>query len=238
MQIPFFYINDYDLSNKEIILDEDASRHVVQVLRMKKGSQVNLTDGKGQLLTCEIIDDHKKHCKVNVTHSQLTAANAQRTSIAVSLLKNSNRFEWFLEKATELGISGIIPIICSRTEKQKFRSDRMKNILISAMLQSQQVWLPVLQEPIAYELLFRQEEVAATTQKFIAHCIETNKQNLRDLINGSLPSQIVLIGPEGDFTKEEIEMAVQHHFIPVALGETRLRTETAAVVTATLLKIL
>ncbi|MEO8405958.1 MAG: RsmE family RNA methyltransferase [Chitinophagaceae bacterium] len=237
MQLPFFYIDEYDVANKEIKLDEDTSRHIVQVLRMKKEGQLNLTDGKGQLITAEIIDDHKKHCIVKVTHSQLTAANTQRTSIAVSLLKNSNRFEWFIEKATELGISEIIPLICSRTEKQKFRSDRMKNILVSAMLQSQQVWLPVLHEPIAYEVLFRQEEVAATAQKFIAHCVETDKRNLGDLINESLPSQMVLIGPEGDFTKEEIEMAVQHHFIPVALGETRLRTETAAVVAAAMLKV-
>jgi 16S rRNA (uracil1498-N3)-methyltransferase len=237
MQLPFFYINEYDVASKEIKLDEDTSRHIVQVLRMKKEGQLNLTDGKGQLITAEIVDDHKKHCIVKVTHSQLTVADTQRTSIAVSLLKNSNRFEWFLEKAAELGISEIIPLVCSRTEKQKFRSDRMKNILVSAMLQSQQVWLPVLHEPIAYESLFSREEMGATAQKFIAHCIETDKRNLGDLINESLFSQIVLIGPEGDFTKEEIAMAVQHHFIPVALGETRLRTETAAVVAATLLKI-
>src|ERR1043166_6665868 len=206
MQVPFFYISEYDSNLREIELDEDTSRHVVQVLRMKNGEQVNLTDGKGQLLTSEIIDDHKKHCRVKITHSQFTTRwlsghHSQRTSIGISLLKNSNRFEWFLEKATEIGITEIIPLICSRTEKQKFRSDRMKNILVSAMLQSQQVWLPVLHEPIAFELLFRQEEVTAASQKFIAHCAETEKRRLSELAGTSVPSQIILIGPEGDFTK-------------------------------------
>jgi 16S rRNA (uracil1498-N3)-methyltransferase len=141
-----------------------------------------------------------------------------------------------LEKATEIGINEIIPLLCSRNEKQKFRAERLKSILVSAMLQSQQVWLPVLHEPIAYELLFRQQEVAAASQKFIAHCIESEKRNLYDLVNESLPSQIILIGPEGDFTSEEIDIAVQNHFIPVALGDTRLRAETAGIVAVTLLR--
>ena len=104
------------------------------------------------------------------------------------------------------------------------------------MLQSQQVWLPVLHEPIAFELLFRQQEIADISQKFIAHCMETERRNLSDLVDESLPSQIILIGPEGDFTKEEVDMAVQNHFIPVTLGETRLRTETAGMVAAVLLR--
>jgi 16S rRNA (uracil1498-N3)-methyltransferase len=235
MQLPFFYISEYDNKSKEIELDEDTSRHIVQVLRMKKGGQVNLTNGKGQLLTCEITDDHKKHCSVKITHSSLDAPPSRKISIAISLLKNSNRFEWFLEKATEIGITEIIPLICNRTEKQKFRLDRMKNILVSAMLQSRQVWLPVLHESIGFELLLRQEEVVAASQKFIAHCTDTEKRNLAGLVIESLPSQIILIGPEGDFTNEEISFALQNHFTPVALGETRLRTETAGVVAATLL---
>jgi 16S rRNA (uracil1498-N3)-methyltransferase len=105
------------------------------------------------------------------------------------------------------------------------------------MLQSQQCWLPVLHEPIAYELLFRQEEVANMSQKFIAHCIEEEKRNLADLVNESLPSQIILIGPEGDFTPAEIELAIHHHFDAVTLGETRLRAETAGIVAAAILKM-
>ena len=201
--LPFFYINDYDSSKKEIVLDEDTSRHIIQVLRMKKGELLNLTDGKGNIFTTSITDDHKKHCSVRIEDIKYKDQDKRKVSIALSLLKNTNRFEWFLEKATEIGVNEIIPLICERTEKEKFRDDRMQSILISAMLQSQQCWLPVLHEPIAFKLLLRQEEVVSTSQKFIAHCIEKEKRNLADLINDSLPSQIILIGPEGDFTTEE-----------------------------------
>jgi 16S rRNA (uracil1498-N3)-methyltransferase len=236
LELPFFYISQYN-NEKSITLDEDTSRHLVQVLRMKKGEGLNLTDGRGHLITATIAEDHKKHCTVTVEKVKVTPQVPRKISIAISLIKNTSRFEWFLEKATEIGVHEIIPLICNRTEKQKFRSDRMKNILVSAMLQSQQVWLPVLHEPIAYDLLFRQEEVIQKSQKFIAHCIESVKRNLNDLVNESLSSQIILIGPEGDFTKEEVEFAMGNHFIPVSLGDTRLRTETAGMVAATLLKV-
>jgi 16S rRNA (uracil1498-N3)-methyltransferase len=237
MALPFFYIEDFRSGQNEIILDEENSRHVVQVLRMKEGEKLNLTDGKGNLVTSEIIDDHKKRCQVKVLNSQFTAHLSRKITIAISLLKNSNRFEWFLEKATEIGINEIIPLICERTEKQKFREDRMKNILVTALLQSQQCWLPLLHKPIDYRLLFRHQDVIDASQKFIAHCIEDEKRNLSDLVNESLPSQIILIGPEGDFTFEEVQLAVQNHFTTVSLGETRLRVETAGVVAATLLRI-
>jgi 16S rRNA (uracil1498-N3)-methyltransferase len=238
MQLPFFYISEYN-NDKQIELDEDTSRHIVQVLRMKKGEALNLTDGKGRLITTTITDDHKKHCLVSVDHIKLTDPVTRKISVGISLLKNASRFEWFLEKATEIGVNEIIPFICQRTEKQKFREDRMKSIVVSAMLQSQQVWLPVLHDPIDYTLLFRQEEIAQKAQKFIAHCMEeSQKRNLNDMVNDSLPSQVILIGPEGDFTKEEIDLALGSHFIPVALGDTRLRAETAAVVAATLLRLI
>ena len=237
MALPFFYIDEYDNRQKEIVLNVETSRHIVQVLRMKKGEQLNLTDGKGNLFTTSIVEDHKKHCTVTITDSRFTSHASRKISIAISLLKNTSRFEWFLEKTTEIGISEIIPLLCHRTEKQKFRADRMKSILVSAMLQSQQVWLPALHEPIAYELLFRQQEIAGTSQKLIAHCLESGKKNLSELTDESVLSQIILIGPEGDFTPEEIDMAIQNHFIPVALGNTRLRAETAGVVAGTLIKL-
>ena len=237
MTPPIFYINEYDSSKKQIALDEDTSKHIVQVLRMKKREELNLTDGKGNLLTAEIIDDHKKHCSVQIIDSRFTPPDSRKITVAISLLKNSSRFEWFLEKATEIGIHEIIPLICKRTEKQKFREDRMQNILVSAMLQSQQSWLPVLHKPIDYVLIFRQEEITHTSQKFIAHCIEEEKRNLADLVNETLSSQVILIGPEGDFTNEEVQLAIHNHFDAVSLGETRLRAETAGIVAATILKI-
>ena len=160
MALPFFYTGNYDASSGRIVLDEDTSRHIVQVLRMKKGEKINLTDGKGNLLTCTISEDHKKHCSVSIESKIKNPKSKRNVAIGISLLKNANRFEWFLEKATEIGVDEIIPLICERTEKEKFRHDRMQTILVSAMIQSQQCWLPVLHEPIAYELLFRQEEVA------------------------------------------------------------------------------
>ena len=241
MSLPFFYINNYNEALKEFVLDEDTSKHIVQVLRMKTGEQLNLTDGKGNLLNCSILDDHKKHCLVRVATTSYQQPATRKVSIAISLLKNSNRFEWFLEKATEIGVSEIIPLICERTEKEKFRYDRMQGICISAMLQSQQVWLPVLHGPVKFETIITQ---SSQQQKFIAHCEDENdKQPLTGkLINQStnkpinqLTSSVILIGPEGDFTPQEIKLAQQHQFIPVTLGETRLRTETAALAAATLL---
>jgi 16S rRNA (uracil1498-N3)-methyltransferase len=237
MNLPFFYINDYDGSQNEITLDEDVSKHIVQVLRMKNGEYLNLTDGKGNLLTAEIIHHHKKYCEVKIFETSNRQPITRKITIAISLLKNSSRFEWFLEKATEIGINEIIPLICDRTEKQKLREDRMQSILVGAMLQSQQCWLPVLHKPVAYELIFRQEEIVHASQKFIAHCIEDQKRNLADLVNEALPSQIILIGPEGDFTNEEVQLAIQNHFDAVSLGDTRLRAETAGVVAAALLRL-
>jgi 16S rRNA (uracil1498-N3)-methyltransferase len=231
MALPFFYINEYDASQKQIVLNEETSKHVVQVLRMKVGEQLNLTDGKGYLLTCEIIDDHKKHCTVEVKETRFTEQGIRKVSVAISLLKNANRLEWFLEKATEIGVAEIIPLICERTEKEKFRYDRMQGICISAMLQSQQTWLPVLQEPVEFKKLAKH---STTEQKVIAHCEEGKRQSLHLHIRTS-EHQLICIGPEGDFTADEIEMALRNNFIPVSLGETRLRTETAGVVAATLL---
>ena len=233
MTLPFFYISDFNPAEKEIILDEDTSRHVVQVLRMKEAEKLNLTDGKGKLITAEITDDHKKHCSVRVIDSRLTSYASLKITIAISLLKNSSRFDWFLEKATEIGVSEIVPLICERTERQKFRYDRMKGICISAMLQSQQCWLPQLHEPVLFgDLVMRRFD---DYRKMIAHCLEENKDVLADLQISKLSNRLIAIGPEGDFTKEEIELALQNNFIPVSLGETRLRSETAGVVAMVLL---
>ena len=237
MAFPFFYINEYDEAQKEIVLNEETSKHIVQVLRMQEGEKTNLTDGKGNLVTAEIVDPHKKHCSVKVIDSRFTPDGyrdhaSRKVTIAISLLKNTNRFEWFLEKATEIGVSAIIPLICERTEKEKFRYDRMLGICISAMLQSEQVWLPVLHKPVEF---LKEVSQSNAEQKFIAHCMLGVKQSLSNFPTSQFQNSQMLIGPEGDFTKEEIELALQKSFIPVSLGDTRLRTETAGVVAATLL---
>ncbi len=236
MALPFFYIELFDTLAKSIVLDEVTSKHVVQVLRMKEGEKLNLTDGKGILITAEITDNNRKKCTVKVIKTINNQRSTTNITIAISLLKNANRFEWFLEKATEIGVSEIIPLICERTENEKFRYDRMKGNCISAMLQSQQCWLPVLHEPVKYIEYIKYISEKKDLQKFIAFCEESNARNNLSTFKPFNHSTI-LIGPEGDFTKEEIDLALQNNFIPVSLGETRLRTETAGVVAAALLKI-
>jgi 16S rRNA (uracil1498-N3)-methyltransferase len=234
MPLPFFYKEDITVNAKEVKLDEDTSKHVVQVLRMQNGEQLQLTDGKGNLFTAEIKDAHKKHCAVNILTTSSQQRPTNNITIAISLVKNNSRFEWFLEKATEIGITTIIPLLCHRTEKQHFRFDRMKTILVSAMLQSQQTWLPVLHEPVKFENYIKAAQ-QSHSQYFIAHCVENKKQLLSRLPINSSSHLHICIGPEGDFTEKEIEQALQNNFIPVSLGETRLRTETAGIVAATLL---
>jgi 16S rRNA (uracil1498-N3)-methyltransferase len=237
MSFPQFYIEQLNPSQKDIILDEETSSHIVQVLRMKPEEKLQLTDGKGNMATGHIVESHKKHCSVRIERTIYHQPASKKVTIAISLLKNTSRFEWFLEKATEIGITQIVPLICERTIKEKFRFDRMKGICVSAMLQSQQSWLPVLHQPISFDLLFRQEELKGIQQKLIAHCEEGNKQSIAPFSGLSTDDSIILIGPEGDFSPREIELGLQQHFIPVSLGETRLRTETAGVVAATLLKL-
>ena len=232
--LPYFYIDSVTVSQQDVQLDEDVSRHVIQVLRMKRKDRLQLTDGKGNSLTTTIVDDRKKKCIVHIDERRFEPQQNRKITIAISLLKNSNRLEWAIEKITEIGIFEIIPILCERTERQNFRLDRIKNILISSMLQSQQVWLPILHEPLNFRKLVEQSR---QDQKFIAHCVPEEKRNLADLVNENLSSQIILIGPEGDFTNEEIELAIRCHFTPVALGETRLRSETAGIVAAAILKL-
>jgi 16S rRNA (uracil1498-N3)-methyltransferase len=232
MNLPFFYKENISSSDKHFIFDEETSKHIVQVLRMQPGDLLQVTDGTGNLVTAEIILAHKKKCEVKINYSEFQIRPPRKISIAISLLKNTSRFEWFLEKVTELGIPEIIPLICERTEKTHARYERLKSICISAMLQSKQAWLPDLHKPISFISLI---ENLNYEEKFIAHCLEIQKENFQDLITNLGHSKIILIGPEGDFTKEEINTAIKNHCIPVSLGETRLRTETAGIVAAIIL---
>ena len=234
MPLPYFFVPQLTNGNEILTLDEDQSKHIIQVLRMQNGEEILLTDGKGTKAHTVIIDDHRKHCVVKILSIINEEESQAKVSIAISLIKNTSRFEWFLEKATEIGINEIIPLLCERTEKEKFRLDRMQNILISAMLQSQQCWLPVLHEPVSFNELLNQDRDG---NKFIAHCLQEQKQQLSSFTHHSslITHSLILIGPEGDFTEKEIQSALEKNFIPVALGNTRLRTETAGIVAATLL---
>jgi 16S rRNA (uracil1498-N3)-methyltransferase len=234
MPSPYFYFAHLATMPEEFALNENSSRHIVQVLRMKPGEKLRLTDGKGLSAFATIREANKKRCLVSMTEKQFQEAPERRVQIGLSLLKNPSRFEWFLEKATELGIAEIIPLKCSRTGKQQFRIERVLGILESALIQSQQVWMPVIQEPQNFGVWVEQVQA---DQKFIAHCEPGAKRRLSEMTNTNLSSQLILIGPEGDFTEEEIKQAISAQFIPVELGDNRLRSETAAVAAAALLKL-
>lgn len=229
MQLPFFY-EEIIPESSLMTMSEDTSRHMVQVLRMKEGDRIQITNGKGTLLTAEITSAHKKKTEVRIEKKDTFPGKLPKVAIAVSLLKNTGRFEWFLEKATEIGVNEIIPLLCKRTEKNHFRENRMKTILISALIQSRQVWLPELRTPEKYSGFIKNTN--GFDIKMIAHCLKDQKKSLQEFLADNLSSKIILIGPEGDFSPEEIEQAVSENFIPVSLGENRLRTETAAIVAA------
>lgn len=233
MALPIFFLSDV-VHDKQVILNEETSRHIIQVLRMQEGAFIQLTNGKGHLLEAEITEAHKKRTIVKILKEKTIPATNKRITMAISPIKNASRFEWFLEKATEIGINEIIPLICQRTEKEKLRISRLQQIIVSAMLQSRQVWLPVLHEPATFNQLM---ENAVHTKKYIAHCEDALKNNLAKESLSNSDSVLMLIGPEGDFTPAEIKQAIDKGFIPVTLGDNRLRTETAGVVAATLLRV-
>lgn len=230
MDLPYFFSDSQIVANS-FELNEETSRHIVQVLRMEVGRELMLTNGKGQTYKVEISEAHKKHCRVSILETLSIPQPHKEISIAISLLKNSSRFEWFLEKAVEIGVQNIIPLLCKRTEKQHFRYDRMKAITISAMLQSKQCWLPDLSVPTKFnDFIIKNYD----GNKFIAHCEDDeNKCKIPTELNNI--NSLMLIGPEGDFNPEEISNAIANKFMPVSLGDTRLRTETAGIVAATLL---
>jgi 16S rRNA (uracil1498-N3)-methyltransferase len=229
MSLPYFFIENIGASSTGLTLDEETSRHIVQVLRMDRGERLLLTDGKGQLAEAEITEAHKKHTSVQIISSEFIPRELPQLTIGISLIKNTSRFEWFLEKATELGTAEIIPLICDHTERQKLRHDRFISICKSAMLQSMQSWLPTVHESRNF---MEVASGALQQQKMIAHCAKDEKYSLPSIFNPSLDSHIILIGPEGDFSEREINIAKEMNFQPVSLGNTRLRTETAGLFAA------
>lgn len=231
MASPYFFEENLPPEG-DFTVSEETSRHVFQVLRMKEGEEIIMANGKGYTTKCIIVFSDKKKTKVRLTEKTFQQRPQPLVTVAVSLIKNSNRFEWFVEKSSEIGVSAIIPLLCNRTEKAHFKKERTKSILISAMLQSQQSWLPEIHDATKFNEVINN---SGYEQKFIAHCTEDRKTELKKVVNKNA-SKIILIGPEGDFTNQEIEEALKNNFVPVSLGNTRLRTETAAVVAAVLLK--
>lgn len=214
-------------------LEEQESKHAIRVLRLVRGDQVILVDGRGGWYEADISDDHPKRCKIQVRsctpdYRPLPYA----LHLAVAPTKNLDRFEWFLEKATEIGITEITPLICERSERRQVKLERLEKILVSAMKQSLKAFLPKLNSPVALEEFLKEDRQGTLG---IAHCYPLERKGIKELENSG--NYTLLVGPEGDFTEEEVSGAQLAGFQPFHLGDSRLRTETAALYITTAISL-
>lgn len=227
MHMQLFYDSHIDPSAATFVLKQEESRHLVTIFRKSEGDTLYLTNGRGWLFTATLLHAHPRNCEFKITQAVYQQPRKYYLHIAVAPTKMLNRLEWFVEKATEIGVHEITPLVCEHSERRALKRDRLEKIMVAAMKQSLQCYLPRLNEPVAFadfvERPFR-------GQLFIAHC----REGLKSLLaKEALPAHpvTVLIGPEGDFSEKEIQKALQREFLPVSLGEVRLRTETAALAT-------
>ncbi|SKB67303.1 16S rRNA (uracil(1498)-N(3))-methyltransferase [Daejeonella lutea] len=214
-----------DIHSDTYILSEEESKHCIKVLRLQKDSLVQLVDGKGGFYEAIISDPHPKRTSLSVIKVQEEFGRRNHhLHIAIAPTKNIERVEWFLEKATEIGIDTITPLICERSERKELKTDRLNKVITSAVKQSIKAYHPKLNEVVRFKEFIGS---VSSTQKFIAHCIDGEKFTLKDKI--ALNSDyLVMIGPEGDFSPSEVLEALAVNFVPISLGNSRLRTETAA----------
>lgn len=230
-----FYNPNLSAQSREVIFDKEESRHIIKVLRMKEGNRFQITNGKGSFFEAEITNANPKGCLVKILSEETQTPLPYYLHLAVAPTKLNDRYEWFLEKATEIGVSEITPIICDHSERKTIKPERYEKIIQSAMKQSLKAYLPVL-NPMASLRDFIESNKNPETLKFIAHCEdvsangqETDKKSLKSRLH-PYKNVLIIIGPEGDFSSEEIDFAIKNDFLPVSLGKSRLRTETAAVV--------
>ncbi|WP_420600886.1 16S rRNA (uracil(1498)-N(3))-methyltransferase [Flagellimonas sp.] len=229
-----FYNPSLDNSFKQFFFSSEESKHIVKVLRKKEGDVLHITNGKGYLFEAEILIADPKKCKAQIISEDKTVPKRYKLHLVVAPTKMNDRYEWFLEKATEIGVDEITPIICERSERKIIKLERMERVILSAMKQSLQTMLPKLNPPISYNDYLQQEIKGL---KFIAHCEEGEKMELKRRVAAD-KDVTILIGPEGDFSTSEIALAKENGFVSVSLGNTRLRTETAAIVACSTVSII
>lgn len=224
-QMHIFYAPD--IAGNTYTLPEEESKHCIRVLRLNIGDEITLIDGKGNLFTASIANPNPKRCEVIVTDVKTEFGKRNfYLHIAIAPTKNIERLEWFLEKATEIGIDEITPILCDRSERKLVNNDRLEKIIVSAVKQSIKAYVPKLNEMISLKQFLNQH---IEGQKFIAHCNSWDLPHLKN--NLQLSSKVtILIGPEGDFTPSEVEQSMSKGYEEISLGTSRLRTETAGVV--------
>jgi 16S rRNA (uracil1498-N3)-methyltransferase len=216
-----------EIEGDTAFLGEVESGHAIRVLRMNKGDEAIITDGKGGWFTGMIENTHLKKCTIRIISSQYNFEKRNYwLTMAVAPTKNSDRMEWFLEKATEIGIDHFVPIKCSFGERKNINLARLEKIALSAMKQSLKAWLPEISEMVSFGDFIAQPFKG---KKLIAHCYPGQKPHLKNVVNPG-ENVLVLIGPEGDFSIEEVKLAVENGFQEISLGQSRLRTETAALV--------
>lgn len=209
------------------VLSEEESQHAVKVLRMQTGDVMALVDGVGGYYKAQITNPHSRHCGFEIIETFSNFGKRDyKLHIAIAPTKNIERLEWFVEKATEIGIDEITPIICRFSERKIVKEERLEKIIVSAAKQSIKAYFPKLNPLCAFDELFKNNQVS---QKFIAHCYNNDKKLLQNEVKKS-SDVLILIGPEGDFSKEEVQKAISWGFVPVSLGNSRLRTETAGMV--------
>jgi len=221
-----FYNFEIDENTKTFHFDKEESRHIIKVLRKKDSDILFVTNGLGFIFKTEIILASDNKCTVKIIEIEKSEAPKIHLHLAVAPTKMNDRYEWFLEKATEIGIQEITPIICDHSERKIVKTERFDKIILSAMKQSNQAFLPKLNDPVSFKDFISKD---LSGQKFVAHCEETDKKTLKNLLQKE-QSVTILIGPEGDFSQKEIKLALENNYLPVSLGNTRLRTETAAIV--------
>lgn len=218
-----------EIKNGVCVLPEDESAHCVRVLRHREGDEIFVIDGLGTLYTCRLTDASPKAAVAQVLREEPDwGAHPYFLEMAVCPTKNNDRYEWFAEKATELGLDVIAPVIGDHSERKVFKSDRLRRILLAASKQSLKGAVPVVQESVSVRQYIA--DAPADALKLICCCFEGEvpRTSINDVLDGDLQKIIILIGPEGDFSREEAALAVSRGFIPVHLGPSRLRTETAA----------
>lgn len=221
-----FYSKELQEQHKEFTFEREESRHIAKVLRKKEGDTLKITNGLGRLFTGVISFSNPNKCIVTIIESHVQPKRNYRLHIAVAPTKMNDRYEWFLEKATEIGIDEITPILCERSERKIIKMERLQRILQSAMKQSLQCYLPKINPAITFADFIEKKN---SDQVFIAHCEDSKKHSLKDILNPK-SNYTIMIGPEGDFSLEEIKLAKDSGAITITLGDTRLRTETAAIV--------
>ncbi len=221
-----FYNPALDNSYKQFFFSPEESKHIVRVLRKKEKDLVYITNGRGYLFEAEILVADQKKCKAQIVSVEKTVPKRYKLHMVVAPTKMNDRYEWFLEKVTEIGVDEITPILCEQSERKVVKLDRMNRIVQSAMKQSLQTSLPKLNPMISFQDFLKQENPGL---KFIAHCDNGERVELKRRAAADKDITI-LIGPEGDFSKAEIESAKALGYVPISLGKTRLRTETAGIV--------